>query len=113
MDIASNLKVVLPRRKNTRHSVFYFLALGGLNFESQYKPLATSLAVYTIPGDYYSTLISDSSIPSEFSKNFVHLRVRGYSNNIFQEIRSLISPNVVYIRSKTSANEFGEWIKMS
>ena len=86
--------------------------LGGLNFESQYKSLATSLAVYTIPGDYYFTMISDSNIPSGFNKSFVHLRVRGYSKNIFQEIRSLISPNVVYIRSKTSANEFGEWIKM-
>ena len=94
------------------HFVRYPVRLGGLNFESQYKSLATSLAVYTIPGDYYFTLISDSNIPSGFNKSFVHLRIRGYSNNIFQEIRSLISPNVVYIRSKTSANEFGEWIKM-
>ena len=107
------LKTARPTVETAGHIVRVSGRLGGLNFESQYKPLATSLAVYTIPGDYYSTLISDSSIPSEFNKNFVHLRVRGYSNNIFQEIRSLISPNVVYIRSKTSANEFGEWIKMS
>ena len=107
------LKTARPTVETAGHIVRVSGRLGGLNFESQYKSLATSLAVYTIPGDYYFTMISDSNIPSGFNKSFVHLRVRGYSKNIFQEIRSLISPNVVYIRSKTSANEFGEWIKMS
>lgn len=86
--------------------------LGGLNFESEYMALATSLSNYTTPGDYYFTMVADSTVPSEFSKSFVHLKVRGRSNSLFQEIRSLSSPNVVYVRSKTSANEFGEWIIM-
>ena len=94
------------------HSVLLFSRLGGLNFESKYTALGTSLSNYTTPGDYYFTMVTDSTVPSEFSKSFVHLKVRGRSDSLFQEIRSLTYPNVLYVRSKTSANEFGEWIKM-
>lgn len=96
------------------HTVRVSVRLGGLNFESQFKTLSGSLDSFTIQGDYFFIITTDNTLPEDFNKNLNYLKVRGYSFYILQEIRSLSSPNIVYVRSKTSGNgSFGEWMKLS
>ena len=88
--------------------------LGGLNFESQLKATSGSLDSFTIQGDYIFILTTDNTLPEDFNKKLNYLKVRGCSSYTLQEIRSLSSPNIVFVRSKITVNgSFGEWMKLS
>lgn len=79
-------------------------------FESINVAVGSSLDEYTSPGDYYFTLLTDSSRPAEISGTFVYLKVRKGSSTIMQEICNTNSPNVVYVRGY-SGGKWGEWMK--
>lgn len=79
-------------------------------FESINVAIGSSLDEYTSPGDYYFTLLTDSSRPAEISGTLVYLKVRKGSGTMIQEICSANSPNVVCVRGY-SGGKWGEWMK--